>query len=121
MSYVIAWSVYVLMAALLAFAYERYVAGHIANAQLRIFLRAVLLIVLFTPGFVSVGDIVYVVPACVGVMFNILAKSGIGFLKAALPLLLVSAVVFTVLFFQDGKPPAGIAEPEGKHDNEDLL
>lgn len=109
MSYVIAWSVYVLMAVLLAFGFERYVAGHIASEQVRIFLRAFMLIVLFTPGFVSAGDIVYVVPACVGVMFNILAKSGIGFLKAALPLLLVSTVVFTVLFFREGKPDTAAA------------
>lgn len=101
MPYVIAWILYVSMAALLVLGHERYVAGHVASRQRRIFLRAFLLIILFTPGFVAAGDNVYIVPACVGVMFNILAKSGIGLLKAALPLLLVSSVVFGVLFFRE--------------------
>ncbi|MDI1301197.1 MAG: hypothetical protein PSX71_04780 [bacterium] len=103
MSYVIAWSLYVLMAALLVFGFERYVAGRIGSRQWRIFLRATLVIVLFTPGFVATDDMVYVVPACVGVMFNILAKSGTGLLKAALPLLLVFTLVFGVLFFRESR------------------
>lgn len=103
MSYVIAWSLYVLMAALLVAGFERYVAGRMASRQWRIFLRATLVIVLFTPGFVAAGEDIYVVPACVGVVFNILAKSGTGLLKAALPLLLVSAVVFGVLFFSESR------------------
>lgn len=100
MSYVIAWLLYVLMAATMVFAFERYVAVRMASRQWRIFLRAFLVVVLFTPGVVATADGVYLVPACVGVMFNILAKSGTGFLKAALPLLLVFSVVFGVLFFR---------------------
>lgn len=103
MPYVIAWTLYLLMAVLLVLGYERYVADRIDDRQLRIFLRALLAIVLFTPGFVSAGDHVFIVPACVGVMFNILAKSGTGFFKAALPLLLVSAGVFGVLHFRENR------------------
>lgn len=103
MPYVIAWTLYLLMAALLVFGFERYVAERITGRQLRIFLRASLLMVLFTPGFVSAGENVFVVPACVGVMFNILAKSGVGLLKAALPLLLAFSVVFGVLFFRESR------------------
>jgi len=116
MSYVIAWSLYALMAALLVFGYERYVAGRMASRQWRIFLRACLVIVLFTPGFVVAGDNIYIVPACVGVMFNILAKSGTGFLKAALPLLLVSAVVFGVLFFRV-RVQGHAGRPDDGHEN----
>ncbi len=108
MSYVIAWSLYVLMAALLVFGFERYVTGRIASRQWRIFLRTFLVVVLFTPGVVAAGDNVYIVPACVGVMFNILAKSGTGLLKAALPLLLVFTLVFGVLAFRErGRGVAG--------------
>lgn len=102
MAYMIAWSIYLLMAALLVFGYERYVAGYVGPRQLRIFLRALLAIMLFTPGFISAGA-VYVVPACVGVMFNLLAHSGVGMLKASLPLLFVSSVVFAVLFCREAR------------------
>jgi hypothetical protein len=100
MPYVIAWGIYLSMAALLMFGFERYLAWRIPSHQWRLFIRALMAIVLFTPGFVSAGDI-YVVPACVGVMFNILAHSGEGLLKAALPLLLAGVLVFGVLFLRE--------------------
>jgi hypothetical protein len=97
MAYALAWIVYLLMAALMVLAFERYVAGHVPR-QPRLFIRALLAVVLFTPGWVSV-ETVYMVPACIAVLFNLLAKSGSGLLKAALPLLTMSSVVFGVLLF----------------------
>lgn len=106
MAYVIAWSLYLSMALLLCAGYERYLTPVLADyRQLRIFLRALLWAGLFTPGLVAAGEQTYVVPACVGVMFNILAHQGTGFLKAALPLLLVFTVVFGVLFFREAAQP----------------
>lgn len=104
MAYALSWVVYVLMAVLIMFAFERYVSTWFSR-QPRIFIRVLLAIVLFTPGFVSAGT-VYLVPACVGILFNILAKSGDGLLKASLPMLLVSSVVFGVLFFLESRRPA---------------
>jgi hypothetical protein len=97
-AYMVAWGLYLLMSVALMFSYERYIAPHIKHRQLRIFIRAVMAIGLFTPGIVS-ADTVYMAPACVGVVFNILEHSGIGVIKAALPLLFVSFVVFVTLFF----------------------
>lgn len=97
MPYVIGWIIYLSMAALLMFGFERYLARFLTQRQWRIFIRALLAILLFTPGFVS-ADGIYVVPACVGVMFNILAHSGEGLFKASLPLLLAGALVYGVLF-----------------------
>jgi peptidoglycan biosynthesis protein MviN/MurJ (putative lipid II flippase) len=99
MGYAIAWVIYLVMAVLLQIGFERYLTPYLlAQRQLRIFLRSLLAILLFTPGVVLNADGVFIVPACVGVMFNILAKSPYGLLQAALPLLLVSAVVYGILF-----------------------
>ncbi|MDQ8037399.1 MAG: hypothetical protein REI12_08260 [Pedobacter sp.] len=99
MGYVIAWLIYLVMTVLIQLGYERYLTPYLAEQrQLRIFLRSLLAILLFTPGVVMSGEGVFVVPACVGVMFNILAKSPYGLLQAALPLLLVAAVVYGILF-----------------------
>ncbi|MGH8491492.1 MAG: hypothetical protein ACRERR_00060 [Moraxellaceae bacterium] len=104
MGYVIAWLLYIGMAALLQLGFERYLTPYLqAQRQLRIFLRSLLAILLFTPGVVVNGDGLFVVPACVGVMFNILAKSPYGLLQAALPLLLVAAVVYGILFFVESR------------------
>ncbi len=100
MGYAIAWVIYLIMAVLIQLGYERYLTPYLAaQRRLRIFLRSLLAIVLFTPGVVMSGEGMFVVPACVGVMFNILAQSPYGFLQAALPLLLAGAVVFGILFF----------------------
>jgi glucan phosphoethanolaminetransferase (alkaline phosphatase superfamily) len=93
----IAWGIYLGMAVLLVFGYERYIACRILNRHWRIFLRALLVIGLFTPGVVTGGE-VYIVPACVGVMFNLLAHSNEGMLQAVLPLLVVGTVVFAMIF-----------------------
>ncbi|MDP2228998.1 MAG: hypothetical protein Q8J78_16155 [Moraxellaceae bacterium] len=106
MAYVLSWCVYLLMAVLLMVAYERYVADLIGSRQWRVALRAFIAIVLFTPGFTSFGDMVYMVPACIAMLYHLLAKSGIGFMKASLPILLVSFVVYGVLFFRAGRQPA---------------
>lgn len=98
MAYAIAWALYLLMAALLQFGYERYVADLIPVRRLRIGLRAALAIVLFTPGVVSSQEGVFIVPACIGVLFNVLAHGGTGLVKALLPLLFATSVVFGVLF-----------------------
>lgn len=107
MAYAIAWGVYLLMAALLQFGYERYVAEFITLDRLRIGLRALIAIGLFTPGVVSSPEGLSVVPACIGVLFNVLAHSGSGLVKALLPLLFTAAMVFGVLFlleFRRGRP-----------------
>lgn len=102
MAYVIAWMLYLCMALLLCAGYERYLAPLLKEQrQLRIFLRSCLWVLLFTPGVVAAGEQTFVVPACVGVMFNILARSGVGTMKAALPLLLVFTLVFSVLCFRE--------------------
>ena len=98
MAYAIAWAIYLLMAALLQFGYERYVADLISMRRLRIGLRALLAIVLFTPGVVSSQEGLFVVPACIGVLFNVLSHGGAGLVKALLPLLLSTSLVFGVLF-----------------------
>lgn len=99
MAYALAWGVYLLMAALIVLAFERYVAAMVPR-QPRIFIRALLMVGLFTPGWVS-AETVYMVPACIAVLFNLLAKSGIGLLKASLPLLVVWTTVFGVLLFRE--------------------
>lgn len=101
MAYVIAWSVYLLMAALIMVGFERYLSEYFSR-QPRLFMRALLAIVFFTPGVVS-ADQMYMVPACIGMLFNLLAKSGDGFLKASLPILAVAVVVFGVLFVRESR------------------
>lgn len=99
MAYALAWVIYLGMAVLLQVGFERYLTPYLqAQRQLRIFLRSLLAILLFTPGVVLNADSTFIVPACVGVMFNILAKSPYGLLQAALPLLLVATVVYGILF-----------------------
>lgn len=102
MAYLIAWGLYLVMAVLLMLGYERYITRFLADSrQLRIFLRALLAILLFTPGFVVHGELVYMVPAAVGVMFNILAHKPLAVLQASLPLLVVSVVTYSLLFFRE--------------------
>lgn len=113
MAYVLAWILYLLMAALLLAAYERYVALHLANRRLRVSLRALMAIGLFTPGFVSSAEGLSVVPACIAVLFNVLAHSGPGLMKAVLPLLLSTSLVFAVLWLLERrgrKPAAPVAD-----------
>lgn len=112
-AYALAWLLYLLMAALLQLAYERYIAPHVGNRRLRISLRTLMAIGLFTPGFVSSPAGLSVVPACVAVLFNVLAHSGTGLMKAALPLLLATALVFAVLWLleQRSHKAAGSAAP----------
>lgn len=98
MNFAIAWGIYLLMAALLQAGFERYLAPLLPQRFWRIGLRTLLAIVLFTPGVVAVEGALYLVPACIGVLYNILAKSGPGFLKALLPLLLSTTLVFGLLF-----------------------
>lgn len=110
MAYVIAWSVYLLMAALIMVGFERYLSEY-CSRQLRVFIRALLAIVLFTPGVVT-SDVAtagqaYMVPACIGMLFNLLAKSVDGFLKASLPMLAVAVAVFGVLFFLENRRQPG--------------
>lgn len=103
MAYAIAWGVYLLLAGLLQFGFERYLASFFTSDRLRIGLRALLAIVLFTPGILPSAAGLYVVPACIGVLFNLLSHSGIGLMKALLPLLLSTTVVFGVLFLRDSR------------------
>jgi hypothetical protein len=103
MVYLIAWLVYLVMAALLVFGFERYVAGYLHHRQLRIFIRSMLAIGLFTPGVAGAEAGYYLVPAWIEVLFNLLAHSREGMMKAALPLLLVMAVVFAVLFVREAR------------------
>lgn len=105
MAYVIAWMTYLLMAVLLQLGYERHVAPLLANRRLRIGLRAGLAIVLFTPGVVPAEGSLYPVPACIGVLFNVLAQSGTGLMKAVLPLLFATTVVYGLLFLREWRRP----------------
>lgn len=101
MAIAIAWALYIGMAALLMFGYERYLTPYLdGHDELRLFLRVLLAILLFTPGFVLDSGSIYLVPACVGVMFNILAHKPVGVMQAALPLLLAATVVYGILFFR---------------------
>lgn len=106
MAYVIAWALYLLMAALLQFGFERYLAPLLPAGRLRTGLRALVAIILFTPGVQPSADGLYPVPACIGVLFNVLAHSGTGLLKALLPLLLSTALVFAVLYLLERRPAA---------------
>ena len=103
MAYLIAWSLYLLMAGLLQAGYERYVAGLLPAGRWRAGLRALLAVVLFTPGVVASASGLAVVPACIGVLFNVLAHSPLGLAKALLPLLLSSSVVFAVLWWRESR------------------
>lgn len=104
MAYELAWVIYILMAAFFMFAYERLVAPALRERrQLRLFLRALTGILLFTPGIVLHEGVVYPVPACVGVMFNILAHKPLAILQAMLPLLFVSSIVFGILLFRESR------------------
>ena len=115
MAYALAWLVYVVMAVLIMAGFERYLSGH-CSRQWRIFVRALLAIVFFTPGVVTpvvaTAGGTYIVPACIGMLFNLLAKSGDGFIKAGLPILTVAVLVFGGLFFRESRraPDAGDAE-----------
>jgi hypothetical protein len=111
MAYMVAWGIYAVMAVLLMLAYERYIVPLLMDwRQFRLFLRALMAILLFTPGVVLHEEGIYIVPACVGVMFNILAHKPLAILQAALPLLLVATLVFGVLFFWDIKRGTSRAE-----------
>jgi hypothetical protein len=107
MAYLVAWLVYLVMAALLMFGFERYVAPLLRHRQLRVFCRSLLAIVLFTPGLAFGDDHYYLVPACIEVLFNLLAHSGEGIMKATLPLLLVAGIVFAVLFVREARGSDG--------------
>lgn len=111
MAYALAWIVYLLMAALILLAFERYVAEFVPR-QPKLFIRALLAVGLLTPGWVS-AETVYMVPACVAILFNLLAKSGVGLLKASLPMLVVSTVVFGVLLFLESRRPAAASIASG--------
>ncbi len=113
MAYVLAWVIYLAMAALLLLFYERYVAPLLASAQWRLMLRALVAVLLFTPGLVAGhGDAVHVVPACIAVLFGLLAKSPETMAKAALPLLVVATLVYAALFALAGRRPAAPAAPD---------
>ena len=96
MSYLIAWGIYLLMAAALMWLFNRYFADLLGQGLWRLLARVLLAIVLFTPGFVD-EDVVYVVPAWIGVFFNLLSHDKAGLIKSLLPLLLACAVVFGLL------------------------
>lgn len=109
MAYVIAWALYLLMAGLLQAGHERYLSPSLPAGRWRTGLRALLAVVLFTPGVVASEAGLSVVPACIGVLFNVLAHSGLGLAKALLPLLLSTSVVFGVLWLRAaraGRAPA---------------
>lgn len=112
MAYALAWIVYLLMAALIVLAFERYVAAFVP-AQPRVFIRALLAVGLFTPGWVS-AETVYMVPASIAVLFNILAKSPDGLLKASLPLLLAYVLVFAILLLREWRRPGGAGLADAK-------
>jgi hypothetical protein len=106
MAYYIAWGLYITAAVLLQFGCERYLTPYLTVSSWRIFMRALLAIALFTPG-VGVDDgQYYLVPALVGVVFHLLSHQFYGVLQALLPLLLVSGIVFTVLFMWYREPAA---------------
>lgn len=105
MAYLI-WVLYLLMAALLQLGFERYLAPLLPAGRLRTGWRALVAIVLFTPGVVPSADGLYPVPACIGVLFNVLAHSGTGLMKSLLPLLLSTAVVFVVLYLRERRVSA---------------
>lgn len=105
MAYALAWIVYLLMAALIMLAFERYVAAFVPR-QPRLFIRALLAVGLFTSGWVS-AETVYMVPACIAVLFNLLAKSADGLLKASLPLLAMSTIVFAILLVREYRRAPG--------------
>ncbi|MFZ5562375.1 MAG: hypothetical protein ACOY41_12800 [Pseudomonadota bacterium] len=98
MAYLIGWLIYLAMAVLLLAGFERYLAGYIRLRQRRIFCRSVLALGLLTPGLAQADGRYYLVPACIEVLFNLLAHSYGAALKAALPLLLASTLVFAGLF-----------------------
>ncbi|HQV41562.1 MAG: hypothetical protein KBD35_05035 [Moraxellaceae bacterium] len=104
MAYAMAWIVYLLMAALIMVAFERYLSEYLSH-QPRLFIRALLAVGLFTPGVVS-AETVYMVPACIAILFNVLIKSGLGVVKASLPILVVASVVFGVLLFRESRRQA---------------
>lgn len=109
MAYLIAWALYLTMAVLLVASFERYLAGYISNGRTLVFARCVIGIGLFTPGVATSDEGVYLVPACIGVLFNLLARSPLGMMKAALPLLLAGVLVFGLLFLLEalrGREPA---------------
>lgn len=98
MDYTAAWVIYLTMALLFMLGYERYIASLLAGQrEKRIFLRAFLAIMLFTPGVVIHGDMLYMTPACVGIVFNILVHNSLGVLQSILPLLAAGFVVFGLL------------------------
>lgn len=99
--YLMAWGLYLLMAALLMAGFERHVAGLVTDRRWRALLRSLMAVALFTPGLVSADEQVYVVPACVAVLFNVLAHSWMGFVKSSLPLLLAGGLVFAVLSLRE--------------------
>ena len=101
MGYLVAWGLYLLMAALLVAGFERYLAGYVTDARWRVLLRGLLAVGLFTPGLVAADDQVYLVPACIAVLFNILAHSWMGVVKSSLPLFLAGVLVFAVLALRE--------------------
>ena len=68
MAYAMAWIVYLLMAALIMVAFERYLSEYLSH-QPRLFIRALLAVGLFTPGVVS-AETVYMVPACIAILWG---------------------------------------------------
>lgn len=103
MAYVIAWALYLLMAGLLQAGYGRYLAPLLPAGRWRSGLRALLAVVLFTPGVVASETGLSVVPACIGVLFNVLAHSPLGLAKALLPLLLSTSLVFALLWWRESR------------------
>ena len=109
MAYALAWVVYLLMAALIMAGFERYLGAY-CSRQWRLFIRALLALIFFTPGVDLPGVVTpgvvtagggHMVPACIGVLLNLLAKSGDGLVKASLPVLAMAVVVFGALFVRE--------------------
>lgn len=99
MAYLLAWALYLAMAALVLFIFVRYLIALLPSPEWRRMLTALVAVLLFTPGFVAGhGEAVHVAPAAIGVLFGLLAKSPEAMAKAALPLLLAACLVYAVLF-----------------------
>lgn len=98
MGYILAWLVYFGVAISLVVIFHRYFEGLLPRAW-GLALRVLLCVILFTPWFVE-GDARYVpVPACIAVLFNVMAHSSIEALKALLSLLFTGVVASGILLF----------------------
>ena len=109
MTYALAWLLYVVAAVALVSIYWRYLEGFLPQVW-GLILRVFLITVLFTPWVVQGANGNLPAPACIAVLFSLLAHAREDALRALAAIVGASLLVITVLLIRV-RPDASPADP----------